>query len=178
MVSLIQAKVCLHGLPVAVCFGLTLYACSGDEPRQTAPPPPKPAAPVAERRAEDSTLSAKCALPDTPRETPQFDFDRAELRPRGRGILDTLATCLTSGPLKGESVTIVGRADPRGPERYNRELGQQRARAARDYLVEHGVASTAITVESAGERAATGTDPAGWQLDRRVEIRENMQSRR
>ncbi len=116
----------------------------------------------------------KCDLPETPAGSPQFDFDRAELRDRGKDILDRIANCITLGPLKG--VTLVGHTDPRGTDTYNMDLGFQRARVAQEYLTKHGVASSAVQVESRGERDANGTAPDGWQRDRHVDIEESVRA--
>jgi len=48
----------------------------------------------------------------------------------------------------------------------------ERARAVRDYLASQGVAVSALNVKSRGELDASGTGPASWQLDRRVDIDE------
>src|SRR5215203_5593961 len=45
-----------------------------------------------------------------------FDYDKEELHPEDRAVLDQLATCLMTGALKGRAVALVGRADPRGTE--------------------------------------------------------------
>jgi outer membrane protein OmpA-like peptidoglycan-associated protein len=114
----------------------------------------------------------KCDLPDTPSDAPQFDFDEAALRPRGEGILEQLARCLQSGNMMGQTISVVGHADPRGSEEYNYSLGEQRARAAADYLQQRGVPSSQIAVESRGEEDASGHDEQSWQLDRNVQIAE------
>lgn len=117
-------------------------------------------------------VRTRCNLPDEPREDPQFDFDDAGLRDRGKRILDGVADCMLNGALKDESLTIVGHADPRGPDDYNQELGARRAESARDYLMQRGVPLARMTVQSHGERDATGTDESSWQLDRRIDIDE------
>jgi outer membrane protein OmpA-like peptidoglycan-associated protein len=122
-------------------------------------------------------LRKKCSLPQTAENSPQFDFDEATLRPRGEGILDSIATCVTTGSLKGEGVTITGHTDPRGSTEYNLSLGMQRANAARDYLAGKGVASSEMTVTSRGEQDAAGQTESEFQLDRRVEIGETEASR-
>ena len=119
---------------------------------------------------EESVRKA-CNLPNDEQTAPKFDYDKAELRPRGEGILDDVARCLTEGAMKGESITIVGHADPRGTEDYNQQLGRRRAEGARDYLTAHGLSSDRIRVESLGESAASGTDETSWATDRRVEVR-------
>ena len=101
---------------------------------------------------------------------PTFDYDKEELHPEDRAVLDQLATCLMTGPLKGRSLSLVGRADPRGTEEYNLGLGSRRAGSVSTYLVRLGVGQPQLDVNTRGSLDATGTDEAGWQKDRRVDI--------
>jgi peptidoglycan-associated lipoprotein len=101
---------------------------------------------------------------------PTFDYDKEELGPEDRAILDQLATCMISGALKGKGVDLVGRADPRGTEEYNLGLGSRRARSVSSYLVRLGVGEPRLAVNTRGALDATGTDEAGWAKDRRVDI--------
>ena len=57
---------------------------------------------------------------------PKFDFDKSDLRADERALLDQVATCVTTGPLRGRSLALVGRADPRGDLEYNFALGESR----------------------------------------------------
>jgi outer membrane protein OmpA-like peptidoglycan-associated protein len=166
---------------IAVAAGIPLWACSHEAPPAKMPEPvtetvPEPAAEKAPRLPANLRVSesirTKCSVPETPAGSPQFDFDEAELRPRGQGILDTIATCMREGSLKDQSVTITGHADPRGSDNYNRELGLERANSAKAYLTSHGANAALLTARSLGEQDATGTDKGSWQLDRRVEIDE------
>jgi len=166
---------------IAVAAGIPLWACSHEAPPPKMPEPvletvPEPAAEKAPTLPANLRVSesirTKCSVPETPAGSPQFDFDEAELRPRGQGILDAIATCMREGSLKDQSVTITGHADPRGSEKYNRELGLERANAAKVYLTAHGANAAMLTVRSLGEQDASGTDKGSWQLDRRVEIDE------
>ena len=170
------------GIVLAVAPMLLLIACAHDQPKALVPtamtaPAPIPA-PVAATPPPDSSLNVseavrvKCSLPDTPVDSPQFDYDQADLRPRGMGILDGIAACLQTGSMKGEGLTVTGHTDPRGSDSYNEDLGMRRANTARDYLVSKGIASADITVTSRGKLDATGDEAAGWQLDRRVAIDE------
>jgi peptidoglycan-associated lipoprotein len=124
-------------------------------------------------------ISERCKLPETRAESPQFDFDDSELRPRGMNILDGIAACMQEGgALARQSVTVVGHADPRGTEDYNRGLGMRRADAARRYLESKGIPASRVNVRTRGEAEAKGTDVSGWQLDRHVEIEEANSPRR
>jgi hypothetical protein len=115
-------------------------------------------------------LRDRCHLAEGEQGAPRFDFDKAALHAQGQNVLDDLARCLSAGPLKGEVVTIIGRADSRGTEAHNEELGATRATAARNYLAQRGVAADRLKVMSRGEQGARGDDEAGHALDRRIDI--------
>lgn len=115
-------------------------------------------------------LRRECQLPNAPQESPHFDYADATLRTQGANILDDVAKCLTDGPLRGRSLNIIGRTDPRGSAEYNKELSQNRADAARNYLTQHGVAQANVNVIARGEQGARGTDEETWAMDRRVDF--------
>jgi len=112
----------------------------------------------------------ECQLPNTPKEAPHFDYADATLRAHGANILDDVAKCLSEGPMKGRVMTIIGRTDARGSAEYNKQLSANRAGAARNYLVQRGVASANVRVIARGEQGAQGTDEETWALDRRVDF--------
>ena len=101
---------------------------------------------------------------------PTFAYDKDELTQEDRTILEQLATCLTTGKLAGRSVSLIGRADPRGTEEYNLGLGSRRSQSVGSYLERFTVPQTQLTVSTRGSIDATGTDDATWQKDRRVDI--------
>jgi hypothetical protein len=111
-----------------------------------------------------------CRFPASPGELPLFDADQASLRPRGRDILADVANCMKDGPLQNRTITIIGRADARGSDAHNHELGANRADATRNYLVQKGVAKEKLLVTSRGEEGATGDDTASMAVDRRVDL--------
>ncbi|HEY3803919.1 MAG TPA: OmpA family protein [Kofleriaceae bacterium] len=158
----------------------SLAACSHSKPHPVsvataAPPaakPPQPAAvAVSPSLSVSQELARACALDfnATPK-TPKFGFDRFQLLPADRNVLDQVATCITTGPLRGRALKLVGRADPRGTEEYNLGLGTRRASSVRDYLEHLGVADQQLTETTRGALDATGTDDAGWAVDRRVDL--------
>jgi outer membrane protein OmpA-like peptidoglycan-associated protein len=128
------------------------------------------------RREGDTTIAIseefrrECQLPNAPKDAPHFDYADATLHTRGANILDDVAKCLSEGPLKGRVITIIGRTDPRGSATYNKELSANRAEAARNYLVQRGVAGQNIRIIARGEQGAQGTDAETWALDRRVDF--------
>jgi peptidoglycan-associated lipoprotein len=101
---------------------------------------------------------------------PKFDFDQSVLLPEDRDILDQIAKCVTTGPLQGQHLHLIGRADPRGEIEYNMVLGGSRADSVRNYLIGLGVPGSNVTETSRGKLDATGTDEATWRLDRRVDV--------
>jgi peptidoglycan-associated lipoprotein len=98
-----------------------------------------------------------------------FDFNSSELSPDASKAFRALATCFTTGPLKGRTLRLVGHADNRGELVHNFALGQQRAGSAASGLVKFGMDSAKIETSSRGELEATGTNEAGWAADRRVD---------
>jgi peptidoglycan-associated lipoprotein len=116
-------------------------------------------------------LAKQCSLRFANAENaPKFGYDQAELLPSDRDVLQQIADCLVNGPLKGRSVQLVGRADPRGTDEYNLGLGERRAEHVRTYLERLGVPSQRLSPTTRGELDAAGTDENGWQRDRRVDL--------
>ncbi len=80
-----------------------------------------------------------------------FDFDRSQLKPEAREKLDAL-TAELGGTERIGKVHIVGHADRIGSDAYNDTLSMRRAIAARDYLLQSGLPSEAVTLEARGKR--------------------------
>jgi peptidoglycan-associated lipoprotein len=66
-------------------------------------------------------------------------------------------------------ITVEGHCDSRGSSEYNLALGNRRATAVKDYLVNLGVPTTRITVVSKGKEqpVCTEENEACWQQNRR-----------
>lgn len=98
----------------------------------------------------------------------QFEFDRSDIVPSGKSILDANARWLKS---HGRAqVLIQGHCDERGTNEYNLALGERRARATRDYLAAAGIAQTRMTMVSYGEERPLCSDrtEACWAQNRRA----------
>jgi peptidoglycan-associated lipoprotein len=100
---------------------------------------------------------------------PFFEFDSSLTREDDQPTMKILAECMLTGPLQGKTIRLIGRTDPRGTAGYNATLGLERAGRVKDYLVAHGVATSRVEVDSAGEEQASAA-PKDWPKDRRVEI--------
>jgi peptidoglycan-associated lipoprotein len=138
---------------------------NGDEPQR--PTIHTPGLSVSDRIAQACGIAPRAADKNV---TPTFEYDSAALGEKDREMLAEIARCLTTGPLKGRAVTLIGRADARGEPEYNMTLGESRASAVHRYLVDLGVGRDHMRVTSRGEMDATGTDEEGWARDRRVDI--------
>ena len=160
--------------------------CGGDKPKVNPPKQPTAAAPEAPPEAPPPSvakdtqvspgiaisgdLATMCSIKVSQNLNPKFDYDKDELSPEDRTVLDQLATCLTSGAAKGKAVALIGRADPRGTEEYNLGLGSRRAASVSQYLGRLGVGEPQMSVTTRGALEATGTDESGWRQDRRVDV--------
>jgi peptidoglycan-associated lipoprotein len=97
-----------------------------------------------------------------------FELDSAALSDAARSTLEKHALWL-QGQRRAQ-VTIEGHCDERGTAEYNLALGEQRARATRDYLVSLGVAQDRLRVVSFGKERplSTGTDESSYAQNRRA----------
>lgn len=108
-----------------------------------------------------------CGITDT---EAFFAYDSANIRAEDKAVLTKLATCFTTGPLKGREMRLVGHADNRGEEDYNMLLGQRRADNVKGAVVSAGMTAAKALTTSRGELDASGSDDASWAKDRRVDI--------
>ncbi len=101
-----------------------------------------------------------------------FDFDRAAVRAgQDTDVLARKAAIMQANPAL--RIEIIGHADERGSDEYNIALGNRRAIAARDFLVNRGINASRITVRSMGEGQPLDnrSNEAAWAQNRRDEFR-------
>jgi len=100
----------------------------------------------------------------------RFNADSSDILPESKWALDRKIRWLQEHP--EATVVVEGHCDARGTAIYNKELGAQRAVAARAFLIEQGIASDRIQVVSLGkERPEVPGWGAGiWFYNRRVEF--------
>ncbi len=96
-----------------------------------------------------------------------FDYDTADIRADAQATLSQDAAFLNNHP--DIKIVIGGYCDERGSNEYNLALGQSRAEAARNALVNAGVAPARIRVISYGKERPVCTESTEdcWQQNRR-----------
>ena len=99
-----------------------------------------------------------------------FDTGKYSLKPGAREKLAKVAGILLAYP--GINVQVGGYTDNVGNDDMNQALSEHRAGSVRDYLVESGVNSNAVTARGFGntQPVATNDNSTGRQQNRRVEL--------
>ena len=99
-----------------------------------------------------------------------FDFDSATLTAAGQKALAPHVQYMLDNP--EATAKIEGYTDSMGTEAYNLALSQRRAKAAKKFFVEKGVACKRLTTEGMGETnfVADNETDAGRAQNRRIEI--------
>ncbi len=121
------------------------------------PPPPPPPAPT-ETPEEVFNKNIKDVF---------FDYDKYDLRPDQTASVQADAEFLKAHPEM--AFTIEGHCDERGSTEYNLELGDKRANAVKNALVQAGVNADRIKTISYGKEKpfCTEHDEQCWQQNRR-----------
>ena len=140
-------------------------------PTTPTPPPPPPAKPAetAPRPLTEEEIFAKKTTEELSKElgTVFFDLDSAQLNDAARPVLQKNSEWLKRWT--STRIMIEGHADSRGTAEYNLALGERRAVAVRDYLVNLGVPANRVQIVSKGKESpfcAEETE-ACWQQNRR-----------
>jgi len=173
--------------------------CAKKPVAKNTPPTPQPAAQTAQAATQQAPTQRPAAQPPrqavsqntTPRypdaktqaridqllariEDAYFDYNQHALRPDAIQALQADSTELRDIIVQypNYKLTIEGHCDERGSEAYNLALGDARAKAAKDYLVQVGISTTQLAVVSYGKDKpiCDEHDEACWQKNRRIHI--------
>jgi outer membrane protein OmpA-like peptidoglycan-associated protein len=141
----------IYMVPLAVAFAWP-FAAHAATATAAAPPPP----------AVDGT----CGLARV-----HFELDSAELSTADQALLGDMANCLKQN--KRLRVSLEGRADARGPEAYNLQLGESRAEAVYQYLRNQGVSPEQLRTVSFGDLKplCKAQDEQCWSRNRSTAVR-------
>ncbi len=98
-----------------------------------------------------------------------FSFDSYAVESSERGKLDEVANFLQGG---NSTIIIAGFTDERGTPEYNRGLGERRAQAVREYLIQQGASGGRLQTVSFGAEmpADSGSGESAWAKNRRAEF--------
>jgi len=133
-------------------------------------------APAATHEAEPTKVGDASVTTDAPGAPPSgpiyFEFDSAVLTPASRDLLTTFAAWAVEHK---PALRIEGHTDERGTTEYNLALGDRRAHAVADYLVDFGVDPTRVNTVTYGEErpASDGHDESAYSANRRGEVKTN-----
>ncbi len=99
-----------------------------------------------------------------------FDYDKSVLRDDGIDALSKALYTLEHNPKA--DILITGNCDVRGSEKYNEKLGERRALAVRDYVLQHGLSADRVKILSRGklDAMAPTNDIVGMQKDRNAQF--------
>ncbi len=97
-----------------------------------------------------------------------FDYNSYELRDEDTQAIAAHAKRLVNASRK--HVRVEGHTDERGSGEYNIALGERRARAVADSLMQKGVPQAQMSIVSYGKEkpAVVGNDESAWSQNRRV----------
>ena len=133
-------------------------------------PVPEPVAAVVEETKEVAEV-ASADKPEPPSMLEiRFDYDSAALNNQARQIVKQNAEFLINNPQ--QAVLVVGHADERGSDKYNFQLGLQRAKVVREAMLEIGVQAAQLKTWSLGEKQpkVAGKGENVWRENRRAAL--------
>jgi len=133
----------------------------------TSPPPPPP--PPTPTTGNIGTLAGRI---NSDLQDAYFDYDKSDIRGDARDALTRDATALKSilGDFPNATIVVEGHCDERGSAEYNLGLGDRRASAAKDFLVQLGVPGDRLRTISYGKERPVCTESTEdcWQRNRRA----------
>ncbi|MGA2541989.1 MAG: OmpA family protein [Verrucomicrobiota bacterium] len=112
---------------------------------------------------EDGTPDAVTLKPDTV----YFDLDSSTIKKSEDKKLEDVAAYLKGH--MADALRVEGNCDERGTEKYNLALGERRALAVREYLINLGIDSRQVVTVTYGKAkpAVDGHNEAAWSKNRR-----------
>jgi OmpA-OmpF porin, OOP family len=101
----------------------------------------------------------------------EFEFGKSDLTPRGKQILDDMASTLQK--LKGQKVEVIGHTDDQGLRVSNVALSQARAETVKTYFSIKGIDAKLISASGVGpdRPVASNATGEGRARNRRIEFR-------
>ncbi len=134
-------------------------------------PPPAPVAPAPVLSTDTKDSGAEAPKADWVLNSVNFELNSAVLTADGRKQLDEIVTALKARDTV--RMEIHGHTDSTGADDYNLQLSEQRAAAAKAYLVDQGIAADRLTSISHGDTMpiADNSTHEGREANRRIEFK-------
>ena len=142
------------------------------EPKPAPTPAPKPApTPAPSVTDVDKAQKLRAEIQAFESTYVYFDFDKSEIKPEAKSVLENKAAWLREHP--EYNVSIQGHCDERGTNEYNLALGDRRAKSAMKYLNALGISADRMSTISYGEERPVCTEHAEscWWKNRRDEFK-------
>lgn len=100
-----------------------------------------------------------------------FDFDKADIKPEWKPVLDEGASVLAKNP--NIKIIIEGHTCAIGTDAYNQKLSERRAQSVYNYFVSKGISASRMKTVGYGESKpkADNATEEGRRINRRVEIK-------
>lgn len=131
----------------------------------TPPPPPPPPTETGNKGTVESRLGSDV-------QDAYFDYDKSDIRGDARDVLTRDAQAIKSilSDFPNATIVVEGHCDERGSAEYNLGLGDRRAEAAKDFLVQLGVPADRLKTISYGKErpVCTESNESCWQRNRRA----------
>ncbi len=152
--------------------------CSQQVVKTEAEKPKAPEVQVVVPKAEEAKKPEPVAEKEVPKAAPVvaapelkdifFDFDKYNIRPQDAEILKKNLDWFNAN--KGKKVRIEGHCDERGTVEYNLVLGQKRADATKNYLINLGIDGKLLETVSYGKERPfdPGHNEEAWAKNRRA----------
>jgi outer membrane protein OmpA-like peptidoglycan-associated protein len=159
----------LFGCGPTVFQGQTGLAIVGDLPALPAPPPPPPPPPKVEKAPQRvQIVDNKIVI----NEKIQFELAKANILPESHSLLDELVKTLKDNP-HVKQVRVEGYASSEGPDAFNLNLSDMRAKAVMAYFTAKGVDAGRLEAKGFGEAdpIADNETEQGREKNRRVEFK-------
>jgi len=168
-------------MAVLASGALSLIACGGQTafsgkvplvvPGDAPPPPPPPPPP---KKEEPPKPPPRVELRDNKIEITekiQFEVAKAIIKPESFGLLDEIVGVIKANP-HIKKLAIEGHASSEGDPKANKKLSDERAKAVRKYLMDHGIAGDMLTAKGFGadKPIASNDTDEGKEKNRRVEF--------
>lgn len=144
-----------------------------EEPEPMEPEEPMESEPMVDEEAMASVQAREAAMAARNKFTNEavyFEFDSSALLPTAQQVVAEKVDYMMVN--SDVTVTVEGHCDERGTDAYNMALGQRRADAVKDFMINLGVSGSRLSTISYGEERPVdyGQNEEAWAKNRRAQF--------